>query len=104
MSRYSQSRALTERQLEALMWTARGYNAREMSNFMDCTAKTADSLRWVAMKKLGYSKGVQVTAWALRTGKITVEELEEHPKVLQVKRVERDQLKIEFVKVEEKRK
>ena len=76
MARYSLTRPLTQRQCEAVIWTAKGFSSREIADLMGCSPKTANSLRCVGMKKLGYSKGVQVTAWALRMGMVTLTELE----------------------------
>jgi len=83
MATYIKSKKLTRRQQEALVWTAKGFNSREMADLMGCSSKTAEALRTVGMRKLGYSRGTQVTAWALRLELVSMMELEMQGKIKQ---------------------
>ena len=71
---------ITDRQKEALKLAALGFTAIEMGERMRCKGKTAGALVKTGMRKLGFTRRMQITGWALRQGLIEAGELEANRK------------------------
>jgi DNA-binding CsgD family transcriptional regulator len=77
MKRFSVKRPLTPRQKQALLCYARGISAIDAGKAMKCSPRTVESLRAVAMGKVGAKRLHDVIAWAVRETQLSVEQLVE---------------------------